>query len=149
MGSASDISLDAIGAALPQSEPCYCLLAWPHASANDSNRNLGVYFLATISSKLTQCVVFIYSCPSSSPIKHRMLYSCSSAMTFQAIKNILDSSSSLINIQSRKIETSDPQELNEVFLITELGLDANKELGIVAGDSKKAFARPKGPPRRR
>lgn len=70
-------------------------------------------------------------------------------MTFQAVKNILNSSSSLINLQSRRIETSDPQELNEAFLKSELGLDANKESGIVAGDSSKAFARPKGPPRRR
>lgn len=70
-------------------------------------------------------------------------------MTFQAVKNILNSSSSLINLQSRRIETSDPQELNEAFLIRELGLDANKESGIVAGDSSKAFARPKGPLRRR
>lgn len=70
-------------------------------------------------------------------------------MTFEAVKNILNSSSCLINVRSRKIETSDPQELNEAFLITELGLDADKESGIVAGDSSKAFARPKGPPRRR
>jgi twinfilin-like protein len=104
---------------------------------------------AIISSKLTQCIVFIYSCPSSSPIKHRMLYSTGSATTFQAVKNILNSSSFLISVQSRRIETSDPQELNEAFLIAELGLDANKESGIVAVDSSKAFARPKGPPRRR
>jgi twinfilin-like protein len=70
-------------------------------------------------------------------------------MTFQTVKNILNSSSSLINVQSRKIETSDPQELTEAFLVTELGLDANKESGIVAGDNSRAFARPKGPPRRR
>jgi twinfilin-like protein len=104
---------------------------------------------AIISSKLTQCIVFIYSCPSSSPIKHRMLYSTGSATTFQAVKNILNSSSFLISVQSRRIETSDPQELNEAFLIAELGLDANKESGIVAVDGSKAFARPKGPPRRR
>jgi twinfilin len=77
-----------------------------------------------------------------------MIYSSGSTTTFQAVKNILNSSSFLINVQSRKIETSDPQELNEAFLITELGLD-NKESGIVAVDHSKAFARPKGPPRRR
>jgi twinfilin len=77
-----------------------------------------------------------------------MLYSSGSTTTFQAVKNILNSSSVLITVQSRKIETSDPQELNETFLITELGLDLDKESGITAVDSK-AFARPKGPPRRR
>ena len=75
-----------------------------------------------------------------------MLYSSGSTTTFQAVKNILNSS---ISVQSRKIETSDPQDLNEAFLITELGLDANKESGNVAVDSSKAFARPRGPPRRR
>jgi twinfilin-like protein len=69
-------------------------------------------------------------------------------MTFQAVKNILNSPSFLINIQSRKIETSDPQELSEAFLLTELGLDVTKDSGIVAGDRSKAFAKPK-PPRRR
>jgi twinfilin-like protein len=132
LGSTSDISIDALGSALPQSEPCYCLVAWPHPSpsSDDTNRNL----------------VFIYSCPSSSPIKHRMLYSSGSTTTFQAVKNILDSSTFLISVQSRKIETSDPQELNEAFLITELGLDSNKKPSIAVN---KAFARPKGPPRRR
>lgn len=95
-----------------------------------------------------QFIVFIYSCPSISPIKHRMLYSSGSTTTFQAVKNILNSSSVLITVHSRKIETSDPRELNETFLITELSLDLNKESGIAAVDSK-AFARPKGPPRRR
>ena len=78
-----------------------------------------------------------------------MLYSSGSTTTFQAVKNVLNSSSFLINVQSRKIETSDPQELNEAFLITELGLDANKDSGIVVVDSSKAFAKPKGPLRRR
>ena len=91
------------------------------------------------------CVVFIYSCPSNSPIKHRMLYSSGSTTTFQAVKNILNSSSFPISVQSRKIEMSDPQELNEAFLKIELGLD---ESDIAAVDTNKAFARPKGPRRR-
>lgn len=78
-----------------------------------------------------------------------MLYSSGSTMTFQAVKNILNSSSLPISVHSRKIETSDPQELNEAFLITELGLDSNEQTSVAAVESNKAFARPKGPPRRR
>ena len=76
-----------------------------------------------------------------------MLYSTGSATTFQAVKNVLNAFP--INIQSRRIETSDPLELNEAYLRTELGLDADKESDIAAVDTRKAFARPKGPPKRR
>lgn len=75
-----------------------------------------------------------------------MLYSSGSTTTFQAVKNILNSSSFPISVQARKIETSDPQELSETFLKTELGFDANKESVV---DSSIAFAKPRGPPRRR
>lgn len=77
-----------------------------------------------------------------------MLYSSGSTTTFQAVKNILNSSS-LISVQSRKIETSDPQELNEAFLKAELGLDANKESDTAVVGNSRAFAKPKGPLRRR
>lgn len=75
-----------------------------------------------------------------------MLYSSGSTTTFQAVKNILNSFP--ITIRSRKIETSDPQELDEAFMRAELGLDTNKETRIAAIESSKAFARPKVPRRR-
>lgn len=43
----------------------------------------------------------------------------------------------------RKVETSDPKEVNETFIRAELGLN-----NLSAGDEKKPFARPKGPARR-
>ena len=43
---------------------------------------------------------------------------------------------------ARKVETSDPQELNESFLRAELGLAGS------GTDEKKPFAKPRGPTRK-
>ena len=108
--------------------------------------------------------VFIYSCPSSSPIKHRMLYSSGASGVFASAKSIITAASSSASVlASRKIETSDPKELDEAYLRAELGIGAGGAGGSVPGsapgsgagtpslrdEDKKPFARPKGPGRRR
>ncbi|KAJ3516718.1 hypothetical protein NLJ89_g945 [Agrocybe chaxingu] len=103
--SATETSVTALGASLPPSEPCYAFFAWNHSFGSNPLRE----------------IVFIYSCPSSSPIKHRMLYSSGSASTYQAAKDILATSPRTANLASRKIETSDPNELDEALLKLELG----------------------------
>lgn len=102
--------------------------------------------------------VFIYSCPSSSPIKERMVYSSGVSSTYLAGKTRLSALSSPVHIASRKIETSDPGELNETYLKDELGLSSfsSDEQGVGSnpgtprdGDEKKAFAKPRGPASRK
>ena len=48
---------------------------------------------------------------------------------------------------ARKSETSDPQELNTAFFMEQLGHDPNA--APAAATERVAFAKPRGPPRRR
>ncbi|CAA7267890.1 unnamed protein product [Cyclocybe aegerita] len=131
--SATETSVTALGASLPSSEPCYAFFAWNHSFESNALRE----------------IVFIYSCPSSSPIKHRMLYSSGSTSTYQAAKDILATSPSTANLASRKVETSDPNELDEALLKLEMGYTNEEASTSATGFHPKGFARPKGPPRRR
>ncbi|KAF7985003.1 hypothetical protein HWV62_9988 [Athelia sp. TMB] len=138
--SSEDISVEQLGAALPASEPCYAFFAWPHDHTSPPRRE----------------IVFIYSCPSSSAIKHRMIYSSGASSVFTHSKTVLPPSTSAAALASRKVETSDPTELNEAYLVAELGLSAGgggETPGSGAAtpreEEKKLFARPKPAGRRR
>lgn len=72
-----------------------------------------------------------------------MVYASGARSTHVAMKNILATSPFPINSNFRRIETSDPNELNEDFLKVELGMVSQDEA------PPAAFQRPKGPPRRR
>lgn len=77
-----------------------------------------------------------------------MLYSSGSSSVYQTAKSLLPS----LLLAPRKVETSDPLELDASFLRAELG--QSKETSRVgtpnnAGLHGAAFARPKGPPKRR
>ncbi|KAF9052670.1 actin depolymerizing protein [Panaeolus papilionaceus] len=93
----------------------------------------------------TRQIVFIYSCPSTSPVKHRMLYSSTSGPTYNSLKTSLADEPS-ISLAPKRIETSDPSELTKEFLESEFNLTSNV---APAPTQQKAFAKPKGPPRRR
>ncbi|KAF4578506.1 actin-binding proteins ADF family protein [Pleurotus pulmonarius] len=129
--SSSDITVDQLRSSILPSDPCFALFAWPRVQRE---------------------IYWIYSCPSNSPVKNRMLYSSCSLATFLAAKALL-SSYPTSTVASRKIETSDPQELDEAFLVSYLDLDtAAAAASIVPSHAdtgeKKPFARPRGPGRR-
>jgi twinfilin-like protein len=63
------------------------------------------------------------------------------------MKKILVTSPFSIGSNFRRIETSDPKELNEDFLKVELGFEETE--ASAAFQEPKAFPRPKGPSRRR
>ncbi|KZT68163.1 actin depolymerizing protein [Daedalea quercina L-15889] len=135
LSSATECSIDQLGSSLPASEPSYGLFALPQ-SLSSSQREL----------------VFIYSCPSSSPVKNRMLYSSGKMSTYLDAKKALDLEGGPTTIAERKIETSDPSELNESYLASELGRGRAVAASVAAPavqDEKKPFARPKGPGRKR
>lgn len=81
-----------------------------------------------------------------------MVYSSGALFIFRKVKEFLGEESNFV-LAPRKLETSDPTELNERYLKHELsfgegagnGSDNNGGEGI----PKPAFARPKGPARRR
>lgn len=51
-------------------------------------------------------------------------------------------------MMSRKVETSDPTELDEEYFKAELGW-TDESGNVPVNAAPKGFARPKGPPRRR
>lgn len=98
-------------------------------------------------------VAFIYSCPSGSPIKSRMVYSTGAGIIFRQVRDLLGEERGFA-LASRKIETSDPKELTGAFLREELALgngasDGNNDALTRPAVSNTSFARPKGPGRRR
>ena len=72
-----------------------------------------------------QSSVFIYSCPSTSPVKYRMLYSSGSGSVYRAATSLLSSVDGASPLATRKVETSDPQEINKTFLTNELASSAS------------------------
>jgi hypothetical protein len=83
-------------------------------------------------------LVFIYSCPTSSSIKNRMLYASSRSA-------ILSVAAELGVKVDTKIETSEVDELTLKFLFKQVHRD---DLQSVGDEKKKGFARPRGPMRR-
>ncbi|KAJ7168187.1 hypothetical protein C8R43DRAFT_983364 [Mycena crocata] len=125
-----------VGASLPSEGACYAFFAWKHAP---SRRD----------------IVFIYSCPSSCPVKHRMVYASGFNAVFMVAKGLLADAPAPLH--TRKIETSTPAELDEAYLRSEFDFSAGQGTSRsetstpgVSGndDEKKPFARPRGPKRR-
>ena len=77
-----------------------------------------------------------------------MLYSSGSSSVYQTAKSLLPN----LVLAPRKVETSDPHELDALFLRAEMG--QSKDSSRVGTPNNTglpgvAFARPKGPPKRR
>lgn len=81
-----------------------------------------------------------------------MLYSSGMLLVYHNAKNLL--SSTLATLVTRKVETSDPKEVNEHFLKSVLGPeigggDDGSGTSTPVHEEQKGFARPKGPVRKR
>ncbi|KIM55952.1 hypothetical protein SCLCIDRAFT_1220783 [Scleroderma citrinum Foug A] len=131
LGADSDAEVDTLRTLIPTSDPSFSLFAW-------SNTH----------SATGRDVVFIYSCPSSSPIKYRMVYSSGALLIFREAKTLLESTSNF-SLAARKIETSDPSEITEAYLKQELGFSEGIGNDSYNSGTRAAFTRPKGPGRRR
>ncbi|KAK0228061.1 actin depolymerizing protein [Armillaria fumosa] len=132
--SVTSASVEDLSSALPTSEPSYAFFAWSHSHSSSPRRD----------------IIFIYSCPSTSPIKHRMLYSTSAYPIYMVAKTLLHPDT----VAARRIETSDPKEITEGYLKIELKLSSDNSVSqnaseVLDGGEKKPFAKPKGPNRRR
>lgn len=75
-----------------------------------------------------------------------MVYSSGSSSTFVTAKSLFSTSTS--SLATRKIETSDPTELDEGYLESELGIGSDGKASAPV-EQQKPFARPKPPGRRR
>jgi len=78
-----------------------------------------------------------------------MLYSSGSGSTYTSVKGILASKKPPVPLASRKIETSDPKEVDEAFLKAELGRSSEGSAVDTNSPVAKPFAKPRGPGRRR
>ncbi|KAL8281071.1 hypothetical protein RQP46_006429 [Phenoliferia psychrophenolica] len=91
-------------------------------------------------------VVFIYSCPPSSPIKSRLLYSSSAGGVVQNAKSLG------VDV-AKKIETSSPEEVDAAFVDAEVGPVAGAETSSGSApmptSDGKSFAKPSRPGRKR
>ncbi|KAK7035730.1 protein tyrosine kinase [Favolaschia claudopus] len=123
-----------VGGSLPPDGACYAFFAWKHSPSRCE-------------------IIFIYSCPSSCPVKHRMVYASGFNAVFLAAQTLLAGSSSPLH--SRKIETSTPSDIDEAFLRSELDLSSGQGTpgsgaATPAGndEGQKPFAKPRGPKRR-
>lgn len=99
-----EATVDQVGSKLPPSEPAFAFFGWPHNLRPAAPRE----------------IVFIYSCPSTSPVKHRMVYSSGSGAVYKTASNFLSSIDGASPLATRKVETSDPKEINKTFLTDEL-----------------------------
>ncbi len=81
-----------------------------------------------------------------------MLYSSAVLFVVKEVKGFLESAGSTSTLSSRKVETSDPSELDEKYLVAELGLAGSDAPTVASGPAdngdKKPFARPRGPARK-
>jgi len=82
----------------------------------------------------TSAILFIYTCPSHSNIKNRMIYASSRTFLLNEVESTLG-----VHVD-KKIETSEVDELTIAFL--------KREIHGVEVEEKKAFARPRGPQKR-
>ncbi|KAL5489888.1 TWF1 [Sanghuangporus weigelae] len=139
LSSASECPIEELSKRIPKSDPSFAFYAWSHGHGSPSSAK--------------RDIIFIYSCPSSCSVKNRMIYSLQARALHHAAKSHLADMPSVLS--ERKIETSDPTELNEGFLKSELGLDASASPAGSGtntprpGGQAPGFARPKGPGRKR
>src|SRR6266704_5281217 len=95
---ALEIDLAALGSPLPQVEPSYAVLSWHDPlSSNTLGRRISLFSIPSVYFTSNFLVVFIYCCPSDSPVKLRMLYASGARSTHYAVKTILTSSSVTLN----------------------------------------------------
>lgn len=139
--------MSVLGSFLPPMEPCYAILSWHSTEGPSLSREISQLLVSSCLWPFSDgIIVFIYCCPSGSPVKLRMVYASGAYSTHLAVKNIISSSSAVVNTESRRVETSDPNELNDSFLKLECGLSTEE---INTNSQTRVFAKPKGPPRRR
>ncbi|KAJ8093104.1 Twinfilin-1 [Marasmius tenuissimus] len=146
--STTDVTADQLSSVIPKDDASYVFFAWPHNHGASPKRE----------------IIFIYSCPSGTPIKHRMVYSSGALIFFRELQaKIKDTSEpeSTTVVNTRKIETSDPSEINEEFLVAEVIRDTlspdasggetpgSGARTPVGGSEGQRFAKPRGPARRR
>ncbi|EGG06050.1 uncharacterized protein MELLADRAFT_43666, partial [Melampsora larici-populina 98AG31] len=112
----------------------------------DSQPSYTFYHYTPAAQESMSLPIFIYACPPKSPVRSRLVYSSSSSS--------VSGKASEFGVQlSKKFETSDPDEINDDYINSELKsilapVDSNESASHQPLD-KPAFAKPARPGRRR
>ncbi|GAO48793.1 actin depolymerizing protein [Saitoella complicata NRRL Y-17804] len=114
-------SADDLKSAIDSTSPRYSFYAWPHTNPTTSQS--------------TTSTIFIYTCPTSSKVKERMIYS--STRNFVVVN--AEKEAGLVIV--KKIEANELEDVGEKELMGEIYPKAEGE--------KKAFSRPRAPGRKR
>ncbi|KAF8328882.1 actin depolymerizing protein [Cantharellus anzutake] len=114
-------TIDEIKHFLPKLNPSYALYAYDHEVEGSTMRD----------------IICIYACPTSSPVKSRMLYSASLLSFVQILR---DNCSIIV---AKKVETSEPDDLDLSWVKGELSPSYAPVI-----EKKTGFAKPRGPARR-
>ncbi|KAI9270623.1 hypothetical protein BDA99DRAFT_596203 [Phascolomyces articulosus] len=139
LDTASDVPINAVHSKIPENAPRFTFY--------------------TLTCDNDNVVLFIYTCPSTSKIRERMLYSSSKA-------NVIANAESELSLQvTKKLETSDPSDLTEDYLLEEArhkkastggvassgtGLSiVEQRIQMLSGPKQGGFKRPVAPGRRR
>ncbi|CAG8518048.1 2571_t:CDS:2 [Acaulospora colombiana] len=138
--SSRDVSPNQLASFIPSSEPTYTFYLWSRQRNGEDLNSISMWHLSTMTIP-NLVLVFIYCCPSGSPVKHRMVYSSGVVSVVNAAKGMGVS-------VAKRSETSDPEDINEAFLQQELSNTPSGSSTPVSGE-RVAFAKPRGPPRRR
>jgi len=120
LNSFSANSVDAVADKLPSDQPCFVFFSYEHQHEGSN----------------VSPIVFIYSCPNGAKIKAKMLHSTVKSAAIDA------AGSQGIKVE-KKIEVSEPSELNEADLLLELH-PPTREVS-----TKSSFTRPSRPGRGR
>jgi twinfilin-like protein len=117
LASSTSTSISALASAISSSEPRYTFYRYTHTHAGEE----------------TSPILFIYTCPSGSKIKERMLYASSSRSAVQIAEAELG-----LKI-AKRIEASEPSDLT----VESIEGDLRPKV-----ETKKAFERPRRPGRK-
>lgn len=104
-----------------------------NTTLSQSEPRLSFYNYPSLNAEGSQ-IVYIYTCPTASKIKERMMYSTSKKFTSE----IAEQNCGVVIAKS--MEASDPSDISEEALAKEFGAEEKTE--------SKGFARPKRPGRR-
>ena len=116
ISSASDISPLDLSSHIPSDKPAYIFYQYPSTSTT----------------------IFIYTCPASSKIKERMLYS-------SCRRSVLELARAEGVEVAKRLEADGPADITEARLMEEAGVQSKSE---DAAGGRQGFARPKRPGKR-
>ncbi|KAG1736785.1 actin depolymerizing protein [Suillus lakei] len=131
LDSFANATVDNLSSSIPNDEPSYIFYAWTNSYSQAGGD-----------------IVFIYSCPTTSPVRYRMLYSSAAMISWRKLGQHS-------RLQQRGLKRR--TQRNSMMAFLKAGLNHDGPAGVIANNNgtrqddpaKPSFAKPRGPARRR